>query len=299
MYKTSAHFLHLLFVDEEVFSTSGVQHLVPLKDSLQEFEMLVSQCLECLENMEKNDNDMLGLLLTKQSEAEKSGVELGHDMHEEIELMLEAYIGQLSAIRREIKYLIKRVESKTAYLSITQDSYRNRMITIDVYLGIVGVGLGVSTTVAGFVGMNMLNGYEESSVAFFNTVAGTSLVSLLTVFGCTRYLSGNRLKKAARHRAVEIESIEGALADMTAVDYAVKTMMLNNNTGMDKHEFAKQIAYAKGKPFADIKDNGEVNKLFELLDATKDGIIDKDDFQCMQSFSGQREGLSPKNIEEK
>lgn len=298
MYKTSTHFLHLLFVDEEVFSTSGVQHLVPLKDSLQEFEMLVSQCLECLENMEKNDNDMLGLLLTKQSEAEKSGVELGHDMHEEIELMLEAYIGQLSAIRREIKYLIKRVESKTAYLSITQDSYRNRMITIDVYLGIVGVGLGVSTTVAGFVGMNMLNGYEESSVAFFNTVAGTSLVSLLTVFGCTRYLSGNRLKKAARHRAVEIESIEGALADMTAVDYAVKTMMLNN-TGMDKHEFAKQIAYAKGKPFADIKDNGEVNKLFELLDATKDGIIDKDDFQCMQSFSGQREGLSPKNIEEK
>ena len=77
-------------VATEALSTFGVQHLAPLKDFLQEFEMIVSQCLECLQNMLKNDDDMLGLLLTKQAEANKTGKELREDLHEEVELMIEA-----------------------------------------------------------------------------------------------------------------------------------------------------------------------------------------------------------------
>ncbi|KAL7551553.1 hypothetical protein ACHAWF_014743 [Thalassiosira exigua] len=233
-------------VDQEVFSTSGVQHLVPLKDSLQQFEMVVSQCLECLQNMLKNDEDMLGLLLTKRAEADNNGKELSQDLHEEVELMIEAYAGQLSAVRREINYLLKKVQSKTDFLSISLDSYRNRMIRMDVYLGIVGMGLGICTTTAGFYGMNLVHGLEESSTAFFSIVAASSVVSLATMAGCLSYLSSRSLKRAAIHRAAEIESISCALDNMTSVDYAVKTMMLSG-LAMDKDDFADRLAECHAK----------------------------------------------------
>ena len=51
--------------DENLFSMSGVQHLMPLKDSLQEFEMVVDQCLDCLTTLLKNDEVRVGLCANK------------------------------------------------------------------------------------------------------------------------------------------------------------------------------------------------------------------------------------------
>ena len=115
---------------------------------------------------------MLGLLLTERSEAEKKGEELKHDLHETVELLLEEYSRQLSTVRHEIGYLLKKVQSKTDFLSITLDAYRNRIITIDIYLGIVGIGLGFGTATAGFFGSELndrlfLYALLSSDTAFF------------------------------------------------------------------------------------------------------------------------------------
>ena len=60
-------------VSDEVYSDTGVHLLVPLKDSLQSFEIQVKQSVECLATLLNNDDAMLDLLLTEQAAAEKRG----------------------------------------------------------------------------------------------------------------------------------------------------------------------------------------------------------------------------------
>lgn len=137
----------LVRVHHEVFSDSGVQHLVPIKDSLQEFELIVKNCLECLTHLLDNDEDMLGLLLTEQHLAKVKGTEIQPTLHERVELLLEEYARQLNNVIHEIHFLLKRIQSKQELVAISLDSYRNRMIRMNVYLAVVGVGLATSTTV--------------------------------------------------------------------------------------------------------------------------------------------------------
>ena len=291
-------------VDEEIFSVTGVQHLVPLKDSLQEFEMVVSQCLDCLKGVLESDEDMLGLLLTERAAAESKGVELENVMHEEVELLLEEYARQLSAIKRGIGCLLKRVQSKTDFLSISLDAYRNGLIQFDIYLSVVGLGLGMSTVTAGFFGMNLVSGMEESPTAFANVVIASSLLSIALVVGSTGYISGVRMRRAAAARQQEIETISGALGDITSVDYAIKKM-INSGAPMDKKDFSDTIFECRGRHVlgsegrsgdggGDNEPDNEVSLLFEMLDVTKDGFIGKDDFRSMENFSAHR--LSPERI---
>lgn len=60
-------------VSHEIYSDTGVHQLVPLKDSLQSFEIQVRQSVDCLASLLNDDNMMLDLLLTEQAAADKSG----------------------------------------------------------------------------------------------------------------------------------------------------------------------------------------------------------------------------------
>ena len=212
-------------VHNEMFSDEGVQHIVPIKDSLQEFEMNVKNCLECLTHLLDNDEDMLNLLLTEKHIASAKGEDVLPQLHERVELLFEEYARQLHSIIGEIHFLLKRIQSKQELVAISLDSYRNRMIRMNVYLAIVGVGLAVGTTTAGFFGMNLISGLEDSPTAFNTVVLSTSITSLAVVFGCTSYLSGARMRERAMQRIKEIDTLSGALGDMSSLDYAIKTMI--------------------------------------------------------------------------
>lgn len=62
-----------------MYSDTGVHMLVPLKDSLQSFEIQVKQSVDCLAGLLNNDDTMLDLLLTEQAAAEKSGSKVDFD----------------------------------------------------------------------------------------------------------------------------------------------------------------------------------------------------------------------------
>ena len=212
-------------VHNEMFSDEGVQHIVPIKDSLQEFELNVKNCLECLTHLLDNDEDMLNLLLTEKHIASAKGEDVQPQLHERVELLFEEYARQLHSIIGEIHFLLKRIQSKQELVAISLDSYRNRMIRMNVSLAIVGVGLAVGTTTAGFFGMNLISGLEDSPTAFNTVVVSTSITSLAVVFGCTSYLSGSRMRERAMQRIKEIDTLSGALGDMSSLDYAIKTMI--------------------------------------------------------------------------
>ena len=267
-------------VHNEMFSDEGVQHIVPIKDSLQEFELNVNNCLECLTHLLDNDEDMLALLLTEQHLAAAKGEDLHPQLHERVELLFEEYARQLNIIIGEIHFLLKKIQSKQELVAISLDSYRNRMIRMNVSLAIVGVGLGVGTTVAGAFGMNLISGYEASPTAFNTVVWSTSITSLAVVFGCTSYLSGSRMRERAMKRIKEIDTLSGALSDMSSLDYAIKTMFAEDEP-MDKEEFMRKLSGAN-------MNEDEVTLLFHILDLSRDGYIYTSDFRSMESLTGHQ-----------
>ncbi|KAK1749185.1 hypothetical protein QTG54_001124 [Skeletonema marinoi] len=98
----------------EAFSPSGLHKLVPVKDSLQRFDLL------------SNDEDMISLLLTEKANAKARNEVLPVESHEKVELLLEEYARQLKSVLLEIGYLLQRVQSKQDMMALQLDAYRNR-----------------------------------------------------------------------------------------------------------------------------------------------------------------------------
>lgn len=265
-------------VSNEMYAASGVHRLVPVKDSLQEFELNIRSALGGITGLLDDDEDMLGLLLTERLEANNRNETIQLDRHESVELLLEEYARQLSNILQETTYLLKKVQSKQELVAITLDAYRNRMLRMNLYLSIAGVGIASGTVIAGFYGMNLINGYEDSPTAFFNVVGFTSFAGLLFGAGCVSYIRGSASTARTMERLREIEVIDGALNKMGALDYTMKCLADNKKVSMTKDEFREKLYQSQS--FQAISDL-EVDLLFGSLDVTKDGYLSADDFSTL------------------
>ena len=231
-------------VTNEVYSDTGVHQLVPLKDTLQSMEMQVKQSLDCLTGLLNDDDQMLDLLLTEQAVAAAQGKDVDFLRHEYVELLLGVYARQLADILLEVQYLLGRLQSKQEFVSLALASYRNRMIRMNVHIGISGVSLGMMTAAAGFYGMNVVNGLEASTTAFSAIVGMSSLASFVTAAGALNYLSGAAMQKRAAQRLDEIETLTGALSDIPALDYTLKST-IEQGISMDKATFRETLKNAR------------------------------------------------------
>jgi magnesium transporter len=261
-------------VANEVFSDSGVHQLVPLKDSLQSFELQVKQSLQCLEGLLNNDEEMLDLLVTEQVEARQSGIPVDIKRHQHVEMMLGVYARQMNNILQEIDYLLKRVESKQEFVSLALAGYRNRLVRMNVNIAIVGVSTGITTTIAGLFGMNLIHGFEESPFAFAATTGCSTGLAVMVAAMYFNFISGSAMQKLAAERLAENETLSHALSDMVALDYAVKKMMRGNVT-LSKNEFTKLLIEARLSRTVSKK---EVNLLFQLLDVDNSKELSLQDF---------------------
>ena len=261
-------------VSNEIFSDSGVHLLPPLKDSLQSFEMQVMQSRDCLTELLQNDDDMLALLVTEQHDARAKGIELLPSRHEDVELLLEEYARQLNNTLLDIQFLLKRLQSKKEFVQLALSGYRNRLIKMNLYLGIAGLTFGIGTTVAGFFGMNLINGLEDTPHVFHAVVTSTSVVGIAVFGGCMSYVSGKTMQKRAAQRLFEIETLNSALSDMAALDFTVKRMLDKGET-MSKDDFREKLK--KARLSGEVTD-AEVELLFGSMDAQKDGVLKNDDF---------------------
>lgn len=258
----------------EVFSDSGVHQLVPLKDSLQSFELQVKQSLECLTDILNHDEIMLDLLLTEQAEARSQGVEVDFKRHEHVELMLSVYSRQIQNLQQEIQYLLARLQSKQEFIALALAGYRNRLVRMNVNLGIVAVSTGIMTGTTGLFGMNLINGLEESPIAFAAVAGSSATVAVMVAGVCFSFIRGRIMQERAQQRLAEIETFVNALSDMGALDYTVKKMILGNGR-MDKVTFKQRLVEARASHH--VTDE-EVNFLFEVLDSHKDNHLTPDDF---------------------
>jgi magnesium transporter len=193
--------------------------------------------------------------------------------HKDVELLLEEYARQLSNILFEINFLLQRLQSKQEFVSIALASYRNRLIRMNLYLAVAGITLGIGTTVAGYFGMNVINGYESSPVAFNAIILGTSVTGLAVAAVCASYVSGKTMQARAFRRMDEIQTLTSALSDMAALDYTVKKA-LNEGVPMSREEFGKTLKLARHS--GRVTDE-ELDLLFDIMDNQRDGVIQTDD----------------------
>ncbi len=155
-------------------------------------EMNVKGAIHCITDLLSNDEDMLDLLLTEKSLAKSKNQELHIKAHENVELLLEEYGRQLNSILLEIAYLLQRVQSKQDMVALSLDAYRNRMIRMNLYLSMGGISLAFGTAVAGFFGMNVINGMEQSEGIFEAIVLGSTLTGGVFLGACASYVDGSR-----------------------------------------------------------------------------------------------------------
>jgi hypothetical protein len=234
----------------------------------------VVQSRDCLTELLGNDDDMLGLLVTEQHDARAKGMELLASRHEDVELLLEEYARQLNTTLFDIQFLLKRLQSKQEFVQLALSGYRNRLIRMNLYLGIAGLTFGIGTTVAGFFGMNLINGLEDNPYVFNAVVTSTAVVGIAVFGGCMSYVSGKNMQKRAAQRLFEIETLNSALSDMGALDFTVKRMLDKGET-MSRDDFREKLK--KARLSGEVTD-AEVELLFGSMDAQKDGVLKNDDF---------------------
>jgi hypothetical protein len=99
----------------EHIAAEQLQHLLALNDGLATTELGVRDIIGCLDDLIKNDEDMLALLLTEHRELaiNSSGGEqaVAHRRHDQVELLLESYHRKMSEVYQDIFYLRTRVTS--------------------------------------------------------------------------------------------------------------------------------------------------------------------------------------------
>lgn len=258
--------------DEIYYSQANVQRLVPLKDSLQSFEMQISQALDCLTVLLNDDVDMVNLLLAEKAAAKEDGKKVDVRLHASVELLVEEYARQLQNLHQEVNFLLRKVEGNQDLVRMSLDTYRNQMLRFSVYLNVGAICLATSTTVAGYFGMNLIHGFESSEHAFASVLVGTTCVSAVVCVWCMRYLSASRMTKNAVSQYKEIKIITRALNNLNAVDYAVK-VLADSDTDLTKDAFKSKLN--DGSKIGREISAEEVDLLFDVLDTSKDGLVQK------------------------
>lgn len=268
-------FLDKVDKDDITSPDAAVHQLAPLKDALQSFEIQVKQSLECLENLLNHDDEMLSLLLTEQNAADQTGGRVEFSRHEHVELLLGVYARQISNVSMEIVYLLQRLQSKQEFVALALSGHRNRMVRMNVHLGIAGLSIGLSTAVAGFFGMNLIHGLETSTTAFTNVVLFSSLGSLFVSLLALNHLSGKTMRQKAMQRLEEMETLTSALSDMCALDHTFKSSV-ERGEALSKEQFRVLLKNSRQSKEASTR---EVDLIFDVFDTIKDGSLKSSDFQ--------------------
>jgi len=257
-------------VSENFLADTGIQRLMPLRRSLQSFELQVTQAVECLTMLLNDDEDMLKILLGEQAHARNKGIEVDAVLHESVELLIEEYARQLLNTSQEIDYLIKQVQGCQEHVKISLDTYRNSMLKLSIYLGISSLCFASSTVVAGFFGMNLVSGLEESASAFRDVILMTSVSGGVMFLSCAYLVSAHRFSKLSREKLEETEIITGLLRHLYVLDYVIRNC--DENVTLNKDELKKKLGAV-----SDMKEK-EFEVLFKALDRNEDNLIQYNEY---------------------
>jgi magnesium transporter len=267
--------------DEIVVSHQHLQTLVPLRDSLSNFEMQIDEMLGVIKDLVFNEQDLLDLLLSEKS---KSKTALPIELHQPVELLFESYYRRLWVTKQEIVYLGKRVMSRQEMASIHLDVYRNKVIRLNLQLTVATLSTGFCAVIAGMFGMNLKNGFEDSEVGFYALSTFSIFWGLYFYMRIARYL-----KRAVESPpGLSMESLRNVLQNFSLIEHVIWSA---SNPQLDKSSFRKTLVSTTQRDMTD----SEISALFDILDLNEDGIISREEFSDHDKEL-QNEAMAAKNL---
>ncbi|SAL97487.1 hypothetical protein [Absidia glauca] len=177
---------------EESVNQDRLKDLLQLSKKLSKFEHDVSSVRDALDELLEYDDDLAAMYLT----AKKSGHPRKPSDHEEVELLLEAYLKQTEEIANETSRLISNMKSTEDVVQLTLDLSRNALMWFDIRLTMVTLSASIVSVYGALFGMNMKNYFEEDPFAF-GVVSGVALLSGAGAF----FVTLRKLKTLARIRS--------------------------------------------------------------------------------------------------
>lgn len=144
-------------------------------------------------NTDPKDEDLAAMYLT----AKKMGQPRAASDHEEIELLLEAYLKQTEEIASKASSLISNMRSTEEIVQIILDVSRNSLMWFEIRLSIITLSTSLVSVYAALFGMNLRNYFEDDPVAF----SIVSAAALLTGVGAY-VMSLRKLKTLAQIKRV-------------------------------------------------------------------------------------------------
>ncbi|WFD03646.1 Inner membrane magnesium transporter MRS2 [Malassezia obtusa] len=123
-----------------------------------------------------NDEDMALMYLTAAKEGHPRNAK---SSMEELELLLESFEKQVEEVVAEIESMYANVNNTQEIAELMLDSNRNRILSMELRIGIVTLGFTMATFVAGLFGMNLVSGLEEHPYAFYVTTAATCILAMI------------------------------------------------------------------------------------------------------------------------
>jgi len=130
---------------------------------LTSFQNRAKLVQEALEEVLEQDEDLVAMYLTDK----KNGIQREPRDHQELEVLLESFAKQVEEIVNETDTTQINIQSTQEIVELILDSNRNALLTLDLKISIITMGLGVGTLLAGLFGMNLTSHLEEHSYAFF------------------------------------------------------------------------------------------------------------------------------------
>lgn len=94
--------------------------------------------------------------------------------HAEAELLLETYLAQSEEILNTVNNLISNIQTTEDIVNIILDSQRNSLMLLELQAVMAALAINATAVVGAIMGMNLKNGFEESSFAF-SVVAGSAI----------------------------------------------------------------------------------------------------------------------------
>ncbi|KAL4796644.1 hypothetical protein BDV19DRAFT_360712 [Aspergillus venezuelensis] len=162
---------------------SNLRRILELKRRLKSIEQRALQMRDMAQEVLNEDEDMANIYLTDKFNGRP------HDIgdHQSVEYLFEAYFKASDTIAQQAASLVSRIRRTEETIQYTLSVRRNQIMVLEARLEILMLAFAGATLVAGWYGMNLINGDEESPHAFAIVVLASCVAALAaSAFGMYR-----------------------------------------------------------------------------------------------------------------
>jgi len=156
-----------------------LRRTLAFKQNLKQFEKNVFSVGQAIQNVLGSDQDMADLYLTHHKQ--NPNVIRDASDHDEVELLLETYAADLQHLHLDLSRMRAALEDADDFVNIHLSTKRNQIIRLSLFMDMATLSLASGALVAGGMGMNLTNGFEEHPTAFYVT-SGATLTFMAFLF---------------------------------------------------------------------------------------------------------------------